>query len=221
MLPPLVPPAGAPPCPTPQRPRRRPPLASARSSGKSAGIGSSSARRADGAPGRSLKRWIWGPPGRQADARVARGSIRRGRLRLQTARLDERARSGDGDKARAAVRGGRTAARRRAPRGLQFACNPLILLDRARDLFPNVSTTKAFVGRGPGRRPAPRAGRRRAAAPRGLQFACNPLILRDQARNPFPNISTTKGFVGRGGAQPPTWVVQARAPGRGGRRARG
>jgi len=38
MLPPLVPQAGAPPCPTPQRPRRRPPLVSARSSGKPAGI---------------------------------------------------------------------------------------------------------------------------------------------------------------------------------------
>ncbi|MGD0723881.1 MAG: hypothetical protein ABR970_22860, partial [Roseiarcus sp.] len=45
------------------------------------------------------------------------------RVRLQTARLDERANRADGDKARAAAaRGGRTAARRRAPRGFQFAC---------------------------------------------------------------------------------------------------
>jgi hypothetical protein len=34
----IGPPAGAPQCPTPQRPRRRPPLASARPGGKSAGI---------------------------------------------------------------------------------------------------------------------------------------------------------------------------------------
>ena len=128
------------------------------------------------------------------------------------------------DKARAAAaRGGRTAARRRAPRGLQFACNPLILLDRPQNVFPNVSKTKGSVGRrDPGRRRARGAGRRRAAdPPRGLQFACNPLICLDRARNPFPNISTTKGFVGRGGAQTPIWVVQARAAGRGGKRARG
>jgi hypothetical protein len=140
---------------------------------------------------------------------------------------DRRARrtrqQGRRDKARAAAaRGGRTAARRRAPRGLQFACNPLILLDRPQNVFPNVSKTKGFVGRrDPGRRRARGAGRRRAADPRGLQFACNPLICLDRARNPFPNVSTTKGFVGRGGAQPPTWVVQAREAGRGGRRARG
>jgi len=144
-------------------------------------------------------------------------------VRLQTARLDERANRADGDKARAAAaRGGRTAARRRAPRGLQFACNPLILLDRPQNEFPNVSKPKGFVGRrGPARRPAPRAERRRAADPRRLQFACNPLISPDRVRNPFPNISTTKGFVGRGGAQTPTWVVQARAAGRGGKGARG
>ena len=147
MLPPLVPPAGAPPCPTPQHPRRRPPLASARPSGQPAGIGSSSARCADGAPGRSPEPWIWAAPGRQADARVARGSIRRGRLRWQTARLDERAGSGDGDKARAAARGGRTAARRRAPRGFQFACNPLISPDPPKNPFPNISRPKGFVGR--------------------------------------------------------------------------
>ena len=139
------------------------------------------------------------------------------------ARLDDLLRRVAEDKARAAAaRGGRTAARRRAPRGFQFACNPLILLDRPQNVFPNVSKTKGFVGRrDPGRRRARGAGRRRAADPRGLQFACNSLICLDRARNPFPNIAAPKGFVGRGGAQPSTWVVQAREAGRGGKRAKG
>jgi len=160
------------------------------------------------------------PDGRSSCARV---DPARAHVRLQTARLDERANRADGDKARAAAaRGGRTAARRRAPRGLQFACNPLILLDRPQNVFPNVSKPKGFVGRrGSGRRRAPRAGRRRAADPRGFQFACNPLICLDRTRNPFPNVSTTKGFVGRGGAQTPIWVVEAPEAGGGGRRARG
>jgi len=144
-------------------------------------------------------------------------------VRLQTARRDERANRADRDKARAvAARGGRTAARRRAPSGLQFACNPLISPDPPQNVFPNVSKTKGFVGRrDPGRRRARGAGRRRAADPRGFQFACNPLICLDRARNPFPNVSTTKGFVGRGGAQTPTWAVQERAAGRWDKRARG
>ena len=144
-------------------------------------------------------------------------------VRLQTARRDERANRADRDKARAvAARGGRTAARRRAPSGLQFACNPLILLDRPQNVFPNVSKTKGFVGRrDPGRRRARGAGRRRAADPRGFQFACNPLICLDRARNPFPIVATSKGFVGRSGPQTPIWVVEAPEAGGGGRRARG
>ena len=88
----------------------------------------------------------------------------RAHVRLQTARLDERAHGVAGDKApAAAARAGRTAARRRAPRGFQFACNPLICLDRTRNPFPNVSTTKGFVGRGGAQTPiwvveAPEAG---------------------------------------------------------------
>ena len=65
--------------------------------------------------------------------------------------------------------GRRTAARRRPLRGLQSACNPLICLDRARNLFPIISTTKGFVGRGGAQPPiwvveAPEAagGRKRA-----------------------------------------------------------
>jgi hypothetical protein len=87
---------------------------------------------------------------------------------LFDARLDERIRRAAEDKARAAAaRGGRTAARRRAPRGLQFACNPLILLDRLKNPFPDISRSKGSVGRrGPGRRRARGAGRRRAADPR-------------------------------------------------------
>ena len=98
--------------------------------------------------------------GRSSCARV---DPARARLRWQTARLDERAGSGDGDKARAAARGGRTAARRRAPRGFQFACNSLICLDRARNPFPNIAAPKGFVGRGGAQTPiwvveAPEAG---------------------------------------------------------------
>jgi len=43
--------------------------------------------------------------------------------------------------------GSRTAARRRAPRGLQFACNPLISPDPPKNPFPNISRPKGFVGR--------------------------------------------------------------------------
>jgi hypothetical protein len=34
-----------------------------------------------------------------------------------------------------------------APRGLPFACNPLIRLDRAKGECPDISTSKGFVGR--------------------------------------------------------------------------
>ena len=134
---------------------------------------------------------------------ACRGAIERG---VRRHRITERALGGWSTELIAEAedptprRIGRTAARRRAPRGLQFACNPLILLDRPKNQFPDISRSKGFVGRrGPGRRPAPRVGRRRAADPRGLQFACNPLICLDRARNPFPNVATTKGFVGRRG----------------------
>jgi hypothetical protein len=106
------------------------------------------------------------PPPAGSISAIERGV--RGRRIIERAprgwRCDEPVRRAADDRAPAAARGAPDGGAPPSPARFQFARNPLICLDRAKNAFPNISAPNGFAGRGGSGAP-PRAGRRTAARP--------------------------------------------------------